>query len=160
MSAENWGGISKITHFKIHSTFNRNSGAAGFRGLCLFWISIENPMYFEMSDFRNSTSVLRTHLDRSRREINFIPNRWKLTWSATCFRLLWNFKAIEQLQSDLKNAAADVKNWTKWSKPCHASLNWIMCQILRSTGRICWILSFILKIPTFELISENRFRDL
>ena len=53
LSAVNWSGISKITHFKIHRVFNRNSGGTGFRGQCLFWITIENSMYFEMFDFRD-----------------------------------------------------------------------------------------------------------
>ena len=90
LSAVNWSGISKITHFKIHRTFNRNSGGTGFRGRRPFRISIENPMYFEMCDFRNSTKVLRTQLDRSRREINFVQNRLKSASPSTCSLLfLW-----------------------------------------------------------------------
>ena len=37
-------------------------------------VSIESPMYFEMCDFRNSTSVHRTQLDRSSREMEIFTN--------------------------------------------------------------------------------------
>ena len=55
LSAVNWSGISKITHFKIHRTFNRNSKKALPPKSRSTRVSIENPMYFEMWDFRNST---------------------------------------------------------------------------------------------------------
>ena len=58
-------------------------------------------------------NVFRTHLGRSRREMHFIQNREKLTSSSTCSRLLCDFNASEQLQSGLKNAAAEIKICTK-----------------------------------------------
>ena len=80
-------------------------------------------------------NVLRTHLGRSRRQMHFIQNRWKLTWPSSCFRLLCNFNASEQLQSGQKNAAACVKICTKWSKPWHAPLSWIIS--LSSFNDLC-----------------------